>query len=218
MKKVEAVIFDMDGLILDTEKISYKCFGEIIKKRGYEMERDFYCTLIGRNVKGIKKLFSDKYGEDFPFDDIYEEKINMMMNLIDRDGVELKPGVVELIDYLINEDYKIALATSTKKERAMKLLEMVGLNNKFMASVCGDEVINSKPNPEIFLRAAEKLGVNAENCIVLEDSGAGIAAAHAAGMIAINIPDMKEPDEEMKRLSFKAFNSLLEVMDYLKNV
>lgn len=215
--RVDGVIFDMDGLILDTEKVSHKCFTDVTKKYGYEMDKDFYCTLIGRNLKGIRELFEQKYGKDFPFDKIYEEKIDIMMDFIDKNGVELKKGVLELLEYLAVKNYKIALATSTKRERATILLDKVGIREKFMASVCGDEVINSKPDPEIFLKAAEKLGVKPENCIVLEDSGAGIEAAYNAGMIPINVPDMKVPDEEMKERAFKICDSLLDVIELLEN-
>ncbi|MGG7176902.1 HAD family hydrolase [Clostridium paraputrificum] len=218
MRNIEAVIFDMDGLMFDTERISFRSWKEVCKKEGLTMEEDFYTSLIGRNLKGFGVIMKETYGEDFPLDRLYEEKIKIMTDFMNKNGVPVKTGLHELLDYLKDQNYKVAVATSTSRERALHMLEMAGVKNKVNYVICGDEVINSKPNPEIFLKAAEKLGVSPDKCIVLEDSGAGIEAAHAAGMKGINVPDMKVPDEEMKKRSFMICNSLLEVRDYLKNV
>lgn len=217
MKKAEAVIFDMDGVLIDTERISFKSFQEVFKKYSYEMDERFYLTMIGRNVKSIRGLMENEYGTSFPFDEIYEQKVNLCREIISRDGVIMKEGVHELIDYLIKENYKIAVATSTSRIRALQLLEEIGVKEKVNFVICGDQVENSKPDPEIFLKAAKGLGVEPEKCIVIEDSDAGITAAHAAKMIGINVPDMKILDHETKKLAFKICESLLEVKKYLEN-
>ena len=217
MKKVDAVIFDMDGVLIDTERISFKSFQEVFKKYSYDMDEKFYLTMIGRNVKSIRSLMENKYGTSFPFDEIYEQKVRLARETIDRDGVIIKKGVHELIDYLRKENYKIAVATSTSRMRALELLEEIGVKEKVNFIICGDQVENSKPNPEIFLKAAKGLGVEPEKCIVIEDSDAGITAAHAAKMTGINVPDMKVLDEETKKLAFKTCESLLEVKKYLEN-
>lgn len=217
MKKAEAVIFDMDGVLIDTERISFKSFQEVFKKYSYEMDEKFYLTMIGRNVKSIRGLMENEYGTSFPFDEIYEQKVNLCREIISRDGVIMKEGVHELIDYLIKENYKIAVATSTSRIRAVQLLEEIGVKEKVNFVICGDQVENSKPDPEIFLKAAKGLGVEPEKCIVIEDSDAGITAAHAAKMIGINVPDMKILDDETKKLAFKICESLLEVKKYLEN-
>lgn len=217
MKKAEAVIFDMDGVLIDTERISFKSFQEVFKKYSYEMDEKFYLTMIGRNVKSIRGLMENEYGTSFPFDEIYEQKVNLCREIISRDGVIMKEGVHELIDYLIKENYKIAVATSTSRMRAVQLLEEIGVKEKVNFVICGDQVENSKPDPEIFLKAAKGLGVEPEKCIVIEDSDAGITAAHAAKMIGINVPDMKILDDETKKLAFKICESLLEVKKYLEN-
>lgn len=217
MKKAEAVIFDMDGVLIDTERISFKSFQEVFKKYSYEIDEKFYLTMIGRNVKSIRGLMENEYGTSFPFDEIYEQKVNLSREIISRDGVIMKKGVHELIDYLIKENYKIAVATSTSRIRALQLLEEIGVKQKVNFVICGDQVENSKPDPEIFLKAAKGLGVEPEKCIVIEDSDAGITAAHAAKMIGINVPDMKNLDDETKKLAFKICESLLEVKKYLEN-
>lgn len=127
----------------------------------------------------------------------------------------LKEGVNELIDYLKENDYKIALATSSDREKAEYLLELVKIKDKFDYIICGNDIVNSKPNPEIFLKAAENLKVEPKECIVIEDSKFGVKAAVNAGMKAINVPDMKMPDSEVKSMAFKIFNNLLEVKEYI---
>ncbi len=217
MKNIKAVIFDMDGVLIDTERISFNAFKEVLKEYNYEMTEKFYLTMIGRNVKSIKELMMKEYGNDFPFEEVYEKKVKIAVSTIDRDGVIVKPGVHELVDYLKENNYKIAVATSTRKERAHYLLEQVGIKNKVDYIICGDQVENSKPDPEIFLKAAKGLDVKPEYCMVIEDSDAGILAAHRAGMTGINVPDMKEPDENMKKLANHICSSLLEVKNYMEN-
>lgn len=216
MNVIKGVIFDMDGLLLDTEIVSFNCYKELLEKYGYLLERDFYLTLIGRNARDSKQLMKNYYKNEEIIDKIYEEKILLMDEKLEKEGLNVKNGAYELISYLKENNYKIAVATSTSRIRAIKLLEKANLKDKFDYIICGDEVKNSKPDPEIYLKAAMKIGINPENCLVLEDSSAGIKAAKRAGMTAINIPDMKEPDDEIKKLSFKVCRDLFEVKNVLK--
>lgn len=218
MKNIKAVIFDMDGILIDTERISFNAFKEVLKGYNYEMSEEFYLTMIGRNVKSIKEVMLSEYGSSFPFDEIYEKKVKIAVETIDRDGVIIKPGVHELVDYLKDNNYRIAVATSTRKERAHYLLEQIGIKDKVDYIICGDQVVNSKPDPEIFLKAAKGIGIKPQNCMVIEDSDAGILAASRAGMTGINVPDMKKPDENMKKLAFKICSSLLDVKTYMESI
>lgn len=218
MKNIKAVIFDMDGVLIDTERISFNAFKEVLSGYNYEMSEAFYLTMIGRNIKSIKELMMDEYGSEFPFEEVYEKKVKIAVDTIERDGVIVKPGVHEIVNYLRENNFKIAVATSTRRERAHYLLEQVGIKDKVNYIICGDQVENSKPDPEIFLKAAKGLGIAPENCMVIEDSDAGILAASRAGMIGINIPDMKMPDENMKKLAFKICSNLLEVKTYLESI
>ena len=218
MKNIKAVIFDMDGILIDTERISFNAFKEVLKGYNYEMSEEFYLTMIGRNVKSIKEVMLSEYGSSFPFDEIYEKKVKIAVETIDRDGVIIKPGVHELVDYLKDNNYRIAVATSTRKERAHYLLEQIGIKDKVDYIICGDQVVNSKPDPEIFLKAAKGIGIEPQNCMVIEDSDAGILAASRAGLPGINVPDMKKPDENMKKLAFKICSSLLDVKTYMESI
>lgn len=217
MKKIEGIIFDMDGILLDTESIAYECYRKIFKKYGYDMNKEDYCLLIGRSRRSISEILIKKYGQGLQLTNIYSEKDIEMNEFICKNGPTVKPGVYELLDFLIEKEYKIAVATSTSRERAVDLLERTNIRDKLNAIVCGDEVKNSKPDPEIFLKAAEKLNVETNRCIVLEDSPVGIEAAHCGGIMSIMIPDLKEPDDKVKKLAYKICGNLLEVREFLKN-
>jgi len=218
MKKVEAIIFDMDGVLIDSERLSLKCYQEVFKEYDYKIDEEFYVQFIGTNVKSIKAKMEEKYGEDFPFDSIYEKKVKLTLEITDKNGVIIKPGVHELLDYLNKKNYKIAVATSTRRKRALQLLEEAKIKDKVDFVICGDQVENSKPDPEIFLKAAKGLDVNPENCIVIEDSDAGITAAHAAKMTGIHVPDMKFLEDETKKLAFKICENLIKVKEYLEEI
>jgi beta-phosphoglucomutase family hydrolase len=218
MKNIDAVIFDMDGVLIDSERISFKCFQEIFKEYDYKMDEQFYLKLIGRNFNGIKEIMEREYGADFPFDIIYKKKAQLALETTNKNGVIVKPGVHELIDYLNEEGYKTAVATSTRRERALELLAEAKIKDKVNFIVCGDEVENSKPDPEIFLKAAKGLDVEPDKCVVIEDSDAGITAAYAAKMKGIHVPDMKELEEDTKDLAFNVCKNLIEVKDYLGTI
>ena len=215
MKNTKAFIFDMDGLILDTERIAFRSYKEALKEYGYDFTEAFFLTLVGTNVKLTKELFLNRYGSWFPFDLLHENHNKITDKYIKENGVTLKEGVKELIDYLKENEYKIALATSSDREKAEYLLELVEIKDKFDYIICGNDIVNSKPNPEIFLKAAENLKVEPKECVVIEDSKFGVKAAVNAGMKVINVPDMKMPDSEVKSMAFKIFNNLLEVKDYI---
>lgn len=219
MEKIEGVIFDMDGLLFDTERISFECYKKVLRRYGYDMNKDeFTLLLLGRTRKNASNMFINKYGQDLPIAKVYVEKDAEMLKFINENGPFVKPGVYELLDFLVEKEYKIALATSTLREKAVDLLERAGIRYKFNVIVCGDDVINSKPDPEIFLKAAEKLEVNPKRCIVLEDSPVGIEAAHNGGMMGINVPDLKEPDEKVIKLAYRICSNLIQVRDYLKKI
>ena len=217
MKIVKGIIFDMDGVLIDTERISYNSFKEVFKDYDYEIDENFYIKLIGHNVKSIQKIMTNKYGENFPFDEIYEKKVKISIDTIARDGLIIKKGVQELVDYLKKNNYKIAVATSTRRERAHEHLMKIGVLDKADYVICGDQVTNSKPDPEIFLKAAKGIELLPEECIVIEDSEAGIIAAHNAGIRSINVPDMIIPNDIIKELSYKICNNLIEVKELLES-
>ena len=137
------------------------------------------------------------------------------MQVIDKGQVPMKAGVKEILTFLKENGYKVALATSAKRERAIKQLKMANIKELFDCIVCGDEVINAKPNPEIFLKAAEELSVKPENCIVIEDSPAGIESAYNANMVGIHVEDLKKADEVILKYCHKSFKNLIDIKEYI---
>jgi beta-phosphoglucomutase family hydrolase len=215
MDKIEAVLFDMDGVIFDTENVYLEVWTKVFQKYGYEMTKDIYISVMGSGRKNVIKTFLNVYGQDLPIIQMYQEKDEKLEQVIEKGQVPIKVGVKKILIFLRENGYKVALVTSAKRDRAIKQLKMANIEEIFDVIVCGDEVTNSKPDPEIFLKAARKISVNPENCIVIEDSPAGIKSAYNAEMIGIHVEDLKKADEEMLKYCHKSFKNLLDVKEYL---
>lgn len=215
MKKIKAVLFDMDGVIFDTESVYLDAWTKVFNKYGYTLTRDIYISVMGTGRQNVIKTFLDVYGQGLPILEMYKEKDEILAQAIDGGQVPIKTGCKEILNFLKENEYKVALATSAKKERVAKQLKAADFEIVFDAIVCGDEVKNSKPDPEIFLKAAENLSMHPENCLVIEDSAAGVKAAHNAKMTCIHVEDLKKPDEEILRYCYKSFRNLLEIKSYL---
>lgn len=218
MNKIKAVLFDMDGVIFDTEREYLKEWEVIFKKYGYKMKKEIYISVMGRGRKKVKEIFKEKFGEDLPIDKMYIEKDKMLKEAVENNKVPLKEGALELLEFLKENGYKIALATSAKRERVKIQVRHAKIENIFDAIVCSEDITNSKPDPEIFLKAAEKVCVNPENCIVIEDSEAGIKAAFNAKMIGFHVEDLKKADESILKYSYKNFKNLIEIKEYIKSM
>lgn len=213
----ELIIFDMDGLMFDTEKISYVAWKEAAALYNYQIDSALFEKTIGTNLINTKKIYGEFFGDRFPFDLISEERVKISEEMIKSNGVPIKKGLYELIQYLNQNKVKMAVATSTSRKRALNLLRLVQLENYFDYILCGDEIENSKPNPEIFLKVAKELKCTPSKCLVLEDSELGVTAAYNAGMVPIMIPDLKEPSTEIQSLIFRRMNNLLDVKLFLED-
>ena len=203
MNKIKAVLFDMDGVIFDTEKAYLDTWIKVFNKYGYEMKKEIYISVMGTGRKNVKKTFLDIFGEDIPIEEMYIEKDKMLAEIIDKGMVALKDG---------------ALATSAKRIRAAKQVNMAGLDKYFDVIVTGDDITKGKPDPEIFLKAANKLGVLPKECIVVEDSPAGIQAAFNGQMYGIHVEDLKKADETIKKYCYKNYKNLNEIQEYIKSL
>jgi beta-phosphoglucomutase-like phosphatase (HAD superfamily) len=156
MKKIEGIIFDMDGTLFDTERVSFKIWQEIMKKHGYSMSKEVYVSLMGRKRNDVNKILLKLYGKDFPVEKIRYEKEVDMHKFIEEKGVPVKEGAFELLDFLVENRYKIALATSTSRERALNLLKMVGIKDRFSVTISIDEK-STKARKEKINKLAEDL-------------------------------------------------------------
>lgn len=215
---IKAIIFDMDGLMIDSERVTFECYQERLKDMNLTMDEEFYKTLLGKPIKGIYQRFYDVYGNDFPIENVIQDVHQLMAERFETEGVPVKKGLVELLHYLKDNNYKTIVATSSNRDRVDKILAQTKITEFFDDSICGDEVTKGKPNPEVFLKSCQKLGVNVDEAIVLEDSEAGIQASYDANIKVICIPDMKYPEKQYEEKTFKILKDLTEVTAYLKSL
>lgn len=214
MNKIKAIIFDMDGVVYDTEKVYLDGWIKVFKEYGYDMKKENYISVMGTGRKNVKEVFLKIYGDKLPIEEMYKKKDEELFRVIKDEGIPLKENIIELLDILKERGIKIALGTSAKRERLEKQLKD-DVRKRFDTVVCGDDVEKSKPNPDIFLKAAEKLSVEPESCIVIEDSTSGIIASYNAGMMGIHVEDLKPADGEILKHSYKNFKNLNEVKGYI---
>lgn len=196
---VDAVVFDMDGLLLDTESLARRALRLAGKDVGIELTEDFCALLIGVPADGCRLLLFEHYGEGAPADRLFAAATRHLSALIEGGELRIKPGVTRLLDQLDRAGLPRVVATSSARGKALHHLEHAGIAGRFGAVVTRDEVRRGKPHPDIFLRAAEAVGAVPGRCIALEDSYNGVRAAHAAGMPVIMVPDLLPPTEEMRQ-------------------
>lgn len=216
MKDFDAVIFDMDGVIFDSERATMLCWLELADKYGIKDMEKPYLACTGTNATMTRQIMLDAYGEDFPYDEYAHEASRMYHERYDGGRLPMKSGVVEILEYLKNSGKKIALASSTKKQKVISQLQDAGILNYFDEIVTGDMVEKSKPEPDIFLLACEKIGVSPERAYAIEDSYNGIRSAYRGGLRPIMVPDLLPADQEMNELAEAVIDNLENVVLYLK--
>jgi HAD superfamily hydrolase (TIGR01509 family) len=210
-----AVVFDMDGLMLDTERLALRCWTIAIERLGLEFDTALMPAMIGRNSRDSRALVLERHGHDFPIDRLMQASQETYDAMVERDGVALKPGLVGLLDWLEAKRIPRVVATSTRRARAEAKLAQANLLVRFAALVGGDEVERGKPAPDIFLLAATRVGVTPAECLVLEDSEPGVKGALAAGMIPIMVPDVLAPSTELLARDPLVLPSLAAVQSHL---
>lgn len=218
---LKAVVFDMDGVLFDTESLHIESCYEAAEQLNLKLSDEAAYGTLGRNASDQRELVmkimeTDYPGRSFPYDNylrLHDELLRKKLEGIPK----VMKGVRELIDYLKSRGIKLAVASSTGYERVMSNLEKTGLVEYFQELITGDMVEHSKPNPDIYLKACRALGVKPEDAMAIEDSPNGIRAAAAAGMCAVMVPDLVAPTPELVSLCDHVFDSLLDVRDYLKS-
>lgn len=215
---IKAVIFDMDGLMIDSERVTFESYQEVLKPMGLTMSEEFYVTLLGKPVKGIFERFYDVYGKDFPIENVVEECHSVMAKRFETYGVPIKKGLKKLLYYLKKNNYKTIVATSSNRDRVDIILKQGGITQYFDDSICGDEVSHGKPDPEVFLKSCQKLNVSPDQAIVLEDSESGITASYNAHIKVICIPDMKYPEKQYQQMTYKILDNLENVIPIIKDL
>ncbi len=195
---IKSAVFDMDGLMFDTERLVYDNWQRMMDEIGLPYDIEVFKQTVGRRKKEVELFYRATYGNDFPYWELAGKGRAMYVRRVKQEGIPVKPGLYEILERLKERGVRIALATSTSRHTAELNLRLAKVLDYFDALVCGEEVTNGKPHPEVFLTAAQKLGLAPGDCAALEDSINGVKSAYAAGMITVMVPDLLPPTDEIK--------------------
>ena len=213
---IKAAVFDMDGLMFDTERVGRDAWIQVGEQLGFHNLEQVNERCLGCNQAYCRQIFAEEFGGRLTLDEVIEASKPITAKYYAEHGMPCKEGLQELLAYLKDNGMKIAMATSSNREDAERNLKMAGLREYFDALICGDMIRRSKPDPDIYLTAARTLGVQPEECIGLEDSRNGIKSVSAAGMHGILIPDLIQPDEEMTACAEAVLPDLCAVIGWLE--
>lgn len=214
---IKGVIFDMDGLMIDTEKLLTRFWCEAANLYGFNMTMEHVLGIRSLAAKFAEPKLKGIFGESFDYMAVRAKRIELMNDYIEKNGIEKKKGLDDLLEYLKQNGYSIAVATATDLKRTTAYLTRINIFDYFDKIVCASMVKSGKPEPDIYLKTSEELGFSPSECIALEDSPNGIISAHRAGCKPIMIPDLSEPDEELLKICEARLDSLDLVIDYLES-
>ena len=215
---LKGVIFDMDGLMIDTECLYQKFWCQAANEYGFPMTKDHVLGIRSLAAKYAIPHLKEIFGENFDYYTVRKRRIQLMNDYIEQNGITKKPGLDQLLEYLKSMDLKIAVATATDYQRTKMYLESIKVFHYFDKIVCGDMIKNGKPSPDIYLEASRQLELKPDECIALEDSPNGILSAYKAGCMPVMVPDLSQPDEETAKLLHAKCDSLSDVIDEIKKI
>ena len=216
--KLQGVIFDLDGLILDTEKLYQRFWREAAGECGFKMSRETALKLRSLDKTLAKQMLCEAFGESFDYERVKQTRIRLMSAYVDEHGIQPKPGVRTLCEYLKSRSIPTAIATATNYERTNDYLMRAGVRDCFETIVCACDLPHGKPYPDVYLYACEKLGLAPSGCIALEDSPNGVKSAHSAGCNVICVPDGGQAEDEIKPLVFASACSLDDVIGIIQKI
>ena len=208
LENIDGIVFDMDGVLFDTEALCMRCWIRVGERHGLENVEHYIRLCIGRSRKDTQRIITEAYGDIIDIDILRREADDEVQKAFREEGIPLKEGARELLCMLHDRGIKVGLASSTSYNTVVSEMTAVGLIDRFDVIVGGDMVVNSKPEPDIYLIACEKLGVRPGNTLAVEDSLNGIISASDAGMIPVLIPDLIEPNDIMNEKSYVKLDSL----------
>lgn len=212
---LELVVFDVDGLMLDTESVWKEAFDQAGDKYGIQnMGSTLFPKLIGKSGRDEKEVLDRYLSQDIQ-ELVIKEWERIGYGMLEKE-VPVKPGLNEILDFLDAHHIKKAVATTTRRELTEERLRKIGVYDRFDYVLCGDEVINRKPDPEIYLSVLKKMHTKAENALVLEDSVVGVEAAYRAGIDCIQVPDIIAPTDVQKKQTIYTAKDLMEARDYIE--
>lgn len=215
VRKIKAVIFDQDGLMFDTERISKEAWHVVGGQMGIQLDESFLSTIRGANSADVSKRLSEKFGDKIDTEELRTRKYTYFRKILKERELPVKTGLYELLSYLKENGYKIALATSSTREYSLENLKRAEIESYFKYMVTGNMVKQAKPNPELFLKAAMEMDVPPSQCMVLEDSINGVEAGVRGGFLTVMVPDLTMPDKLLNWHPHRICDSLLEVRDWI---
>jgi beta-phosphoglucomutase len=216
--EIRAVVFDMDGLMLDTEPLYKVAWQTASAELGYELDDPSYSRLVGRQTEDCERMLLKQFGSDFPLDRFRARWPKLWQAEVSAKGIQQKPGLLEFLTFLDAQGLPVAVATSSESDYTVFSLRHAGLEGRFEVVVTGDQVDRGKPAPDIYVEAARRLRVDPAQCVALEDSEAGILAARSAGMIALLIPDWTSPSNAAFAAAFRVLESLHEAHELVASL
>lgn len=214
--KIRAVIFDMDGTLLDSERLSHKAWDAAAREVGECVTWEVFLKMVGHRSADCMRVMEEALGKELPSEKIMASARHHYAQLVAA-GVPLMPGAQEMFDFARSRGWKIGVATSTRRASAREKLEHAGLWQSVDAATCGDEVAVGKPDPEIYRTTAEKLDVPAEECLAVEDSPTGFRSAFSAGCITALVPDLVAPTPDVVHSAVGVYSSLNELKSSLES-
>lgn len=214
---IKAVIFDMDGVLIDTEKHYNAAWCEAARMAGFDFKREHALMLRSCDAQLASEMMKDIFGGQFDYFAIREVRRRLVAERIKKYGLEKKPGIDEILAFLHEKDIKAAVATATPIESALSHLEKIGVRDKFDKIVSAKQVKHGKPAPDVYLYACEQIGEKPTDCIAVEDSPNGIKSAYAAGCKPVMVPDLTPPDEEIKPMLYAVADSLTGIQKIIED-
>lgn len=215
MRTPHALIFDMDGLLLDTELHYKRSWTQAAKEMGFDLTDELYLQLIGITVADAEEVLAKEFGEEFDKAKFHDRAAFLYEELHKKEGLPLKPGVRELLIWAKENNIPCAVGTSTVQREAIARLKHHQIYDYFVVVIGGDMVKRGKPNPDIFLMAQGELNLTADNCLILEDAHSGLLAARAGGMRSCLVPDLLPACDDSRRIAEGVFESLHHVREWL---
>ena len=214
--EIKGLIFDMDGLMIDTEKLLQKFWVQAARELGYPMELEHTLQIRSLSAEPASAKLKEIVDENFDYYAVRNRRRALMREHVEKNGLEEKPGLGELLEYARQKKYRLGVATATDAQRTEQYLKSIGKYSYFDAFVCGGMVKKGKPEPDIYLEAARQLGLHPEECMALEDSPNGILSAYRAGCVPVMVPDLDQPDEETWKLLYRKVDTLQDVIPLLE--
>lgn len=215
MSNIKAVIFDLDGTLIDTEKYYRAAWPAAAKHFGYDMSDEQSLLLRSLGQPFAPAQFKEWFGPDCNYEEIKNYRKKLMNDILEKNGIELKPGAMEILNYLKSNGFLTAMATANPYDRTVKYLKQLELYDYFDKIICATMVKEGKPSPDVYDYSCKELNLSPDECIAVEDSPNGVLSAYRAGCKVIMIPDQSQPDEKLIRCLYAKCDTLSDIKNYL---